>query len=61
MSKTFVYFIITRERSNDFAIGYMVNSKLHVNKVFKEQLGKCMNYMLGTKTQPCYENKNTGV
>ena len=35
----------------------MVNPTLHVNKSFKEQVEKCMNYTFSTITQPF--NKNT--
>ena len=29
----------TEKRINQFSIVYMINSTLHVNKVFKEQVG----------------------
>ena len=38
MSKKFVYINNIEERIYYFAIGYMVNPILHVNKVFKEQV-----------------------
>ena len=42
ISKTFVY-INTREESiNQFAIGYMIDPKFHVNKVFRDQVEKCL-------------------
>ena len=31
------------ERINQFAIGYMINPSLHVNKVFREQVEKLLN------------------
>ena len=39
-----IYFINTaKERMNQFAIGYMTNPTLHVNKVFRDQVEKCLN------------------
>ena len=35
MYKTFIYIISIEKRMNQFEIGYMVNSTLHVNMVFK--------------------------
>ena len=43
----------------------MINTALHVNKSFKEQVEKCMNNMFGTLTQNFIQNvmtkKNTCV
>ena len=40
ISKIFVYIYTTDERINPFAIGYIINLTLHVNKVFIEQVEK---------------------
>ena len=42
MSKILVYLYTTDKRINQFAIGYMINPTLHVNKVFIEQVEKCL-------------------
>ena len=41
---------------NEFAIGYMVNPTLHVNKSFKEQVENIMNDTFVTITQPFIRN-----
>ena len=41
---------------NEFAIGYMVNTTLHVNKSFKYQIEKSMNDTFVTITQPFIRN-----
>ena len=41
--KNIVYFHYTEELINEFLVGYMVTPILRVNKVFKEQVKKCMN------------------
>ena len=38
MSKTFVYMNSIENYMNQFAIGFMVNPKLHVDKAFKYQV-----------------------
>ena len=38
MSKRLVYIYTTYKIINQFSIGYMINSTLHVNKVFREQV-----------------------
>ena len=38
MSNIFVYINTRDERINQFAIGYMINPTLHVNKVFRDQV-----------------------
>ena len=45
MCRKFVYINITNERINKVAIGYMINPKLLVNKVFREQVKKCWGYI----------------
>ena len=44
------------ERIYEFAIRYMVNPTLYVNKAFKEKVQKCINYTFGTITQPFTKN-----
>ena len=39
-SKTFVYINNTEKRMNKFEIGYIINPKLDVNKMFREQFDK---------------------
>ena len=52
MAKRFLWLHETGELVNEFTIGYMINSTLHVNKVFKEKVEKCMNDTFGSLTQP---------
>ena len=52
MAKMFLWIHETRERINEFSIGYMINPKLHINKSLKEQVEKCVNNTFGTLTQP---------
>ena len=40
MSKILVYLYTTEKRINQFAIGYIINPKIHVNNVFREQVEK---------------------
>ena len=65
ISKRFVYLHHIEERINEFAISFMLNPTLHVNKSFKEQIEKFMNDTFGTLTQPFIINtvkkKNTCV
>ena len=44
MFKILVFFNKTEERINPFATGYMTNPTLHVNKVFRDQVEKCLKY-----------------
>ena len=52
MAKSFIWINETSERINEFAIGYMINPTLHVNKSFKERVEKYMNNKFGLLTQP---------
>ena len=45
MSKKMVYLYATYEQINKFAIGFMINPSLHINKVFREQFKKVKNYI----------------
>ena len=42
MSKIFVYINTINERINLFAIGYIINRTLHIIKVFRDQVEKCL-------------------
>ena len=42
MSKITVYLYTTDEQMNKFAIGYMINPSLHVNRVFREEVEECL-------------------
>ena len=65
MAKRFICLEETKERINEFDIGYMINSDLDVNKAFREQVDKCMNNMFGALTQNFIKNtrykSNTSV
>ena len=42
MSKIMVYWYSTDESINQFPISYMINTSLKCNKVFMEQVEKCL-------------------
>ena len=42
MAKHYIWLEETKERINEFSIGYMINPKLNINKAFKDQVTKCM-------------------
>ena len=42
MSKTFIFINTEKDRTNQFAIRYMTNPTLHVNKVFRNQVLKLL-------------------
>ena len=52
MAKRFISIEDTDEHINDLEIGYMINPSLNVNKVFRDQVEKCMNTKFGELTQP---------
>ena len=52
MAKRFIWIEETGKRVNEFGVGYMTNTSLHVNKAFKEQVEKCMNTTFYELTQP---------
>ena len=56
MYKSFVYLKDAEEHINEFAIAYMVNPILHVNKSYKGKVEKCMNDTFGTIKQPFIRN-----
>ena len=51
MANRFIWLEEKGEHINEFAIGYIINPSLHVNKAFKEQVEKCMNNSFGELTQ----------
>ena len=59
IDKFFLYIHEINERINEFAIGYIINPTLNVNKSFKDKVEKCMNNMFGTLTQPFIKNVMT--
>ena len=52
MDKSFIWLEETKERINQFSIGYMINLKLNINKALREQVNKFMNTICGEFTQP---------
>ena len=56
MAKNFIWLEETKERINDFLIGYMINSALNINNAFKEKVTKCMKTKFGETTQPHIRN-----
>ena len=42
MSKILVYLYMADKQINQFAIVYIINPSLHINKVFIEQVEKCL-------------------
>ena len=51
MAKLFIRIEETSERIDEFAIGYLINPTLHINKAFREQVEKCMNNTFVSLTQ----------
>ena len=52
MAKSFIWLEETKERINEFLIGYMINTTLDINKASREQVNKCMKNKFGAITQP---------
>ena len=52
MAKSYIWLEETKERVNEFSIGYMINPNLNINKVFKQQVTKYMKTTFGEITQP---------
>ena len=52
MDKQFIWIEETKERINQFGIGYMNNPNLYTNKDFVYQVETCMNTIFGALTQP---------
>ena len=51
MTKSYIW-LEEKKRINEFSIGYMINTKLNINKAFIEQVHECMNNKFGPSTQP---------
>ena len=51
MDKSFIWLEETKERINDFSIGYMINPKFNFTKAFREKVFKCMNNTVGPINQ----------
>ena len=51
MAKSYIWLEETKERINEFSIGYMINPTLNSKKYFKEQVAKCMKTTFGAMTQ----------
>ena len=52
MAKRFIWLEETGERIHEFEIVYIIHPSLHINKAFRDQVGKCMNTTFGELTQP---------
>ena len=52
MARSFILLEETKESINKFSIGYIINSRLNINKVFREQVHKCTNNKFGSSTKP---------
>ena len=52
MAKSYIWLKETKERINEFSIGYTINPTLSIDKAFKEQLTKCTKNTFGAMTQP---------
>ena len=52
MAKSYIWLKETKERINEFSIGYTINPTLNIKKAFKEQVTKCMKNTFGEMTQP---------
>ena len=65
MPKRMVYIYSTDNTVHKFAIGYMINPSLHINKIFKTQVEKLLGCSFSTETmktiKSCLMKKNTSV
>ena len=52
VSKSFIWINETKQRINEFIIGYMINPGLNVNKAFRKQVENFMYTTFGEITQP---------
>ena len=52
MNERFIWLNETKQRNNEFTIGFMINRGLNVNKTFREQVEKYMFTKFGKITQP---------
>ena len=51
MSKIMVHIYTTENNFDQFAIGYMINPSLHINRVFIEQVQKCLGCTFSIETK----------
>ena len=65
MDNFFIWIEETEKRINEFAIGYMINPGLNVNKAFRDQVEKYMHTTFGEIIQSFikakFSKKNTSV
>ena len=65
LSKITVHICTTEKTINHFAIGYMINPSIHINRKFREQAKKCLGCYFSTKTMKTVRDylpkKNTSV
>ena len=65
MSKIMVHIYSTENTIHQFAIGYMINPSLHINRVFIEQVQKCLGCTFSIETKKtirdCLLKKNTSI
>ena len=65
MAKSFIWINETKQRINEFEIGYIINPGLNVNKSFREQVEIYIYTTFGEITQPFIKatlsKKNTSV
>ena len=47
MAKSVIWTEETKQRIDEFSIGYMINPRLNINKSFREKVHKCMNTTFG--------------
>ena len=50
MSKIYIWIEGKNQRINEFSIGYMMNTNLSMNNVFREQVKVCMKTTFSTST-----------
>ena len=52
MDKGSIWLEETKERINEFSIGYIIHPTLNINKGFREKVTKCMKTTFCAITQP---------
>ena len=50
MSRSYIWIEETSQRINEFSFGYMFNTTLYTNKVFRDQVKACLKHTFGTDT-----------
>ena len=65
MSKITVYINSSEKTVHQFAISYMINPSLHIKKMLKTQVEKCVGYSFSIKTMQTIKKimmkKNTSI